>query len=672
MKPRSREPVRDQMAMTGRLLVTYDNASNYVSTTAEYLDSISRYSTWEVRYVHVTVGAELDFDLGEFDAIFQSYCARLPVDGYVSPNYIAQLKLFRGVKLLAVQDEYESTDKLREAIRAIGYHVVLTCVPPAMVPSIYPPELFPGTEFITVLTGYVPEHLAARGKAARPLRDRPIHIGYRGNELGAHYGRLGFYKFEIGRRMRDVCAARGIPHDIEWTGDKRLYGDAWYSFIGSCRANLGSESGSNVFDFDGTIEATYRKLVAERGGPVPHEEFRVYTDPIEGRYSMGQISPRVFEAAAMRTPMILLSGRYSGLIQPEEHYIELKDDFSNVDTVLTRLDDFEGLACMADRAYERLVESGDFSYPRFVRLIDDTISRKTRELALEARPPRGDLGVLEVGADPAALASLREQPTKSPRHFVFFQYKYIAQQHALMIEEVARLNQYYPEQIARLNRKIARLVEAIDEHTFRAYLRAKYLRWLQPLAHKVALRAVCLKMFAHKVAMRALCLKVLLGDRAGRTALAEATSARSFDRELLVQLARVIAARNTPVMLVDRYQPAVLLPRLSNGVLDLLVLIERHSARSAMEIISSTDLVAALAGRRIRACELVFDPEFAPQHPLIIHSHYALPDLLRWLSDRPERVVSLGLATRHSMDEPAVRTRMLMSAATVTPTSEAG
>jgi hypothetical protein len=323
----------------------------------------------------------------------------------------------------------------------------------------------------------------------------------------------------------------------------------------------------------------------------------------------------------MRTPMILLSGRYSGLIQPEEHYIELKDDFSNVDTVLTRLDDFEGLACMADRAYERLVESGDFSYPRFVRLIDDTISRKTRELALEARPPRGDLGVLEVGADPAALASLREQPTKSPRHFVFFQYKYIAQQRALMIEEVARLNQYYPEQIARLNRKIARLVEAIDEHTFRAYLRAKYLRWLQPLAHKVALRAVWLKIFAHKVAMRALCLKVLLGDRAGRTALAEATSARSFDRELLVQLARVIAARNTPVMFVDRYQPAVLLPRLSNGVLDLLVLIERHSARSAMEIISSTDLVAALAERRIRACELVFDPEFAPQHPLIIHSH---------------------------------------------------
>ena len=45
----------------GRLLVAYSNASNYVSTTAEYLDSISRYSEFEVAYVHVTNDAELEF-----------------------------------------------------------------------------------------------------------------------------------------------------------------------------------------------------------------------------------------------------------------------------------------------------------------------------------------------------------------------------------------------------------------------------------------------------------------------------------------------------------------------------------------------------------------------------------------------------------------------------------
>jgi hypothetical protein len=634
--------------MAGRLLVAYSNASNYVSTTAEYLDSIARYSQWDVSYVHVTAGAELDFDLDEFDAVIQSYCARLPVDGHVSPDYISQLRSFRGVKMLAVQDEYERTDKLKDAIRAIGYHVVLTCVPPGMVQSIYPRELFPEIEFITVLTGYVPEQLAERGKTPMPLHDRSIHIGYRGNELGAHYGRLGFYKFEIGRRMREICAAREIPHDIEWTADKRLYGDAWYNFIGSCRANLGSESGSNVFDFDGTIEATYRNLVAARGAPVPYEEFRSYTDPIEGRYAMGQISPRVFEAAAMRTPMILLSGRYSGLIRPDEHYIELKEDFSNVDAVLARLDDVEGLSRMADRAYERLVVSGDFSYRRFVKLIDDKLSRKTRELGLALRAPR-DFGTLEVGTDPVALASLREQPTKTPRHFVFFQYKYIAHQHALMVDEVARLHQYYPEQIARLSREITLLVKAIDEYTIRTYLRAKYLRWVHPIADKAA--------------MRALCLKVLLGDRAGRAALAEVAITRSLNRALLVQLARVIAARTAPVTLAGRFQMTVLLPRLSNGLLELLVLSDTHSMQSITQTISSSDLVTALAARRVHACELVFDPGVRRRSRLIIHSRHGLPDLLRWLNDRPERVMALWLDSRHSLGQSVNQTRMPAPAA---------
>ena len=70
--------------------------------------------------------------------------------------------------------------------------------------------------------------------------------------------------------MRELCEARGIPHDIEWSDEKRLYGDAWYEFTGSCRANLGSETGSNVFDLDGSIESAVRSAHgrARRAGAV--------------------------------------------------------------------------------------------------------------------------------------------------------------------------------------------------------------------------------------------------------------------------------------------------------------------------------------------------------------------------------------------------------------------
>ena len=54
--------------------------------------------------------------------------------------------------------------------------------------------------------------------------------------------------------MIEICAARGIPHDIAMDDASRIYGDAWYKFLGSSRTMLGSESGSNVFDFDGDLE----------------------------------------------------------------------------------------------------------------------------------------------------------------------------------------------------------------------------------------------------------------------------------------------------------------------------------------------------------------------------------------------------------------------------------
>ncbi|HEX3861632.1 MAG TPA: hypothetical protein VHY35_08055 [Stellaceae bacterium] len=435
--------------MRGRLLVAYSNASNFVSTTAEYLNSICRYVDFDVRYVHVTHGAELDFDFNEFDAVFQSYCARLPFDGYVSDSYLQKMKSFRGLKLLAVQDEYEHTNKLKAGIRAIGYHVVFTNAPPNTIEAIYPKQEFPDTEFITVLTGYVPEDLERSGRELIPLQERSIEIGYRCRMLPAYYGELCFEKFEIGRRMRDICIERGIPHDIEWSDDKRLYGRAWYDFIGMCRTNLGSESGSNVFDFDGTVRATHDRLAAERGAPVPYEEFRCYTDPIERHYDFGQISPRIFEAAAMRTPLILYSGGYSGAIVPDEHYIELKKDFSNIDAVLARLDDTDDLTAMADRAYCHLVASGDFSYRRFCRLIEDTVRRKSDELGIELRAPRREFSHDE-GYNPGALPGFVEVPTPAPRHSAIFFHR-----------ELRRQNLAYEGEIKRLNGAIAELRAAL-------------------------------------------------------------------------------------------------------------------------------------------------------------------------------------------------------------------
>ena len=456
-----------------RLLVAYSNAATFVPTTMEYLNSFRLHSSCDVSYLHVTHGAEVDLDLNQFDAVFHSYCARLCFTGLVSQSYLEALQRFRGVRLMAVQDEYDHTSVLRQAIRELAFDVVFTCVPPQGREIVYPSALFPDTEFVTVLTDYVPEMLKARGRGRVSIEERPITIGYRGRSLPARYGRLGLEKFEIGRRVREICAARGIVHDIDMSEEKRIYGDAWYDFLGRCRATLGTESGSNVFDFDGSLTARYEALKARNNREPTHEEFRPYTDPLEDMVQMGQVSPRVFEAAALGTPMILFSGRYSGAVAPGEHYIELRKDFGNIDAVLDQVADIPALARLADRAYDHLIASGDYDYRRFVATVDETIERKHVERA----------GVQSLGIQPAGMARVaeqpgdalvptrREMPTAAPRESVYFRYKDLYFEHEWLKDEFVRETARLTEQVLLLERELAGVRQLYDAE------RARGGRW---------------------------------------------------------------------------------------------------------------------------------------------------------------------------------------------------
>src|SRR3954449_3588312 len=281
--------------MSTRVLVAYSMASAGVQTTFDYLRSF-KMMDMDVEYMHVTHGAICEADPDRYDVLINNYCARLNAPDYVSASYRRFLQAFRGLKVLSVQDEYERTDTLKAAIKAFAFDIVLTCVPEAQVEQVYPRAEFPGVRFATVITGYVPEALAELQRDPLPLALRPIVLGYRGRDLGGRFGRLAFEKFEIGRRMKELCELRGIPHDIAMDEGSRIYGPAWLDFVGSCRAMLGSESGSNVFDFDGSIERRWQDAIkANFGRPPDYEAFLPVIAQRDSEISMGQASPRIFE-----------------------------------------------------------------------------------------------------------------------------------------------------------------------------------------------------------------------------------------------------------------------------------------------------------------------------------------------------------------------------------------
>jgi hypothetical protein len=442
--------------MALRVLVAYSMSSTFTPTTLDYLNAFRNYLSEHipvsVEYLSVTQDPQLRVSLDDYDVVIQSYCARLCFVGYVSEGFIEMMRRYGGLKILAVQDEYNRTDVLKRAIQRISFDVVLTCVPQDSLDYVYPSAEFRTTRFETVFTGYVPEHLVDTPRPISPLRDRPIVIGYRGRDIGGIYGQLAFDKFEIGRRMRAVCEERGIPQDIAMDEASRIYGEAWFDFLGSCRAMLGSESGSNVFDFDGSLEQRFLRMEKEQGRRPSYEEFRPFVAERDQAIAMGQISPRIFECAVMRTPMVLYCGRYSDAIEPDTHYIPLEKDFSNVEAVLARLERLDELEAMTERAWQHLVGSGDFGYRAFMGRVACIITEELERRAIRERHSTARVG--EIGPY-KALAYHAQAPTSAPKPFSAFEAlqrkQYVIQQQ----EAVPSQHQVVRRLIARF-RELAR------------------------------------------------------------------------------------------------------------------------------------------------------------------------------------------------------------------------
>ncbi|MCC7381514.1 MAG: hypothetical protein IT384_06765 [Deltaproteobacteria bacterium] len=376
--------------MTDKLrgLVLYDEAATHTPTVLEHLQAFARFSQHTFYYARAVRGVPLALDLANFDFVVIHYSVRLTLPDFISPSYAAALSAYEGLKILFIQDEYEMTEQARQWMERLGVRLVFTCVPERFVAQVYPPARFLETEFVTTLTGFVPARLEG-GFPVAPLSERRVLLAYRGRALPYWYGIMGQDKQNIGVRMRALCEARSKPCDIEWDESKRIYGDDWYTFIASARATLGTESGANVFDERGDLKRAIRAEL-EKDPNVGFETiFDRYLAPFEGRVQMNQVSPRIFEAVALRTALVLFEGEYSGVVRPWEHYLPLKKDFSNAEEILARLDDLSLLEEMTERAYRELIQSGRYSYRRAMEGYDALFSARVR-----ARASRTPLAVI--------------------------------------------------------------------------------------------------------------------------------------------------------------------------------------------------------------------------------------------------------------------------------------
>ena len=340
-------------------------------------------------------------DLDYFDVAVIHYSVVLSSLNYLSADFRDKLRRFRGLKVEFIQDDYRWIDRETAASRDIGINVLFTVAPEPAASQVYD-ERLPGVRRVLTLTGYVPENLV--GRPIKPLGERTIDVGYRARDLPFWLGRLSREKVWIGQRFLERAPAYGLRCDIAWTEDQRIYGERWIEFVSSCRATLGCESGASIADFDGSVEQAVLTFMGAHPRATFEDVHEAVLRPYEGNVVMNIVSPRVFEAAALGTALVMFPGEYSGVVSPEKHYIVLEKDFSNMDDVVDKLRDDKLVSAMTARARHDLIESGRWGYRAFVDQFDQVVDA-------DARTMRGPSIALRYRATQAERAMRVPPPT---------------------------------------------------------------------------------------------------------------------------------------------------------------------------------------------------------------------------------------------------------------------
>ncbi|MBR1156117.1 hypothetical protein [Bradyrhizobium sp. JYMT SZCCT0428] len=354
------------------ILFLYNSTQTYTSTVFEHVGSFAKYSKYAAFFCHLDQTTNFNVDLSRFAVVAIHYSVRLPFD-QISESFADALTRYKGLKVLFIQDEYDYTFRAWHWISRLGVRLVFTAVPVDSIVKIYPPGKFPGVRFVNNLTGYVPEHLRLSTNSP-PASKRDTIFGYRGRPLPIRYGALAIEKVLVGKLVKDFCEVTNIKSDIAWSESERIYGDKWYEFLTSCRAILGSESGSNVFDWDNSLTDKIEAFKRDNPSATNDEIYSKIVEPVELPGLMNQISPRVFETIAAGAVLVLFEGNYSGLLKPWEHFIPLKKDGSNLAEVWRLLQDGAYVDELTRRAVQDIIAPKNYDYRSYVTMVDSQLS----------------------------------------------------------------------------------------------------------------------------------------------------------------------------------------------------------------------------------------------------------------------------------------------------------
>lgn len=459
-------------ASSHRILLLHHGASRHVGTVDSHLTAFEKFSDHKVLSVDSGFADSIAIDFRNFDVIMIHYSVIIIKDSYISINTKENIKNFRGIKILYIQDEYRWVDDTANSIRELGIDVVFSVVDRNTLSKIYHHPWLTDVRFETTLTGFVPEEINTR--QVPDYNARTLDVAYRARRLPAWGGAFGQEKWRIGERFLQDAERFGLVCDISNAETDRLYGSAWLDFVSSTKAVLGTGSGSSFIDFTGQVIPAVEAYSA-RHPDASFEEIRDrFLKGEDGKIVINVISPRCFEAAALRTLMILYPDSYSGILEPWRHYVPLQRDHSNMEEVVATLRDDVRATQIIRYAYEEVACSGKWTYRAMIDQFDHVVRE---EYKARAPTPLAQLAGDQEKQDEWRLSD--EDLDQAMRSRANEMKRYIARQQRNLRVAVwlsksysrwARLVSKLPSPVAKPLRFVARRMNALAKPLLRRLL----------------------------------------------------------------------------------------------------------------------------------------------------------------------------------------------------------
>ena len=353
-------------------LLLCNDAKSHPNTVKDHIGSFLSYSKYKIVKIDPFGLNDIKtLDFNKFDFVIIHYTLAIIYDHFISKQIKVKLADYKGTKIQFIQDDYRQISEYKKIINYFNINILYTLYSKENAKKIWIDKINPNLHLISNLPGYAPENLF--NYSSPPIKDRKIDVFYRGRTLPAWLGSLGQDKINIGKKFIENSKNQSLSLDIKWDEESRIYHDKWIKSLQSSKVMLGTESGSSITDFDGSIQKKCEEILQKNPSLNFLELYEKFLFQYDNNLILNTIPPKVFEAISLGTALVLFEGEYSSIIEEWKHYIPLKKDFSNFEEVVEKIKDNNFLTKISNQAYNDIIKTRKYSYENFIQKFDDDI-----------------------------------------------------------------------------------------------------------------------------------------------------------------------------------------------------------------------------------------------------------------------------------------------------------